>query len=137
MYVCVCVCMSVCMSVCWKSWQNAAMHTCTCTCKRESGKERDGKNNFFNFLIFSILINSTLKKSIVLLFYCYMGFRPAHVTLDGNDNGFAVCPFRTLSLAITGQIPSIVPFMVVVVTGYSPSAGEALANFSRKCIELK
>ena len=81
------VCLYVCLSVshkilnCWFLPTLVSMYTCTCTSKRESEKERDGKNNFFNFLIFSILIFSTLKKSIVLLFYCYMGLRPAHVPL--------------------------------------------------------
>ena len=50
---------------------------------------------------------------------------------------------HSLSLAITGlvQYSSVTIYgenhMVTVVTGGYPWAGEALAKFSRKCVELK
>ena len=77
--------MCVCHKIlnCWFLPTLVSMYTCTCTSKRESEKERDGKNNFFNFLIFSILIFSTLKN---LLFYC---------SIVTWNNECAMYPFRT------------------------------------------
>ena len=111
--------------------------------KEREKKRETGRIIFLIFLIFSILIFSTLKKSIVLLFYCYMGLRPAQMEMIMN----VLCtPLEhSLSLAITGHKILLLPYgdtiwcyhMVTVVTGGCPWAGEALANFSRKAAELK
>ena len=101
------MCLSVCLSVTKFSTVEKVDKTQQSTHAHAQAKEREKKREtgriiFLIFLIFSILIFSTLKKSIVLLFYCYMGLRPAQMEMIMN----VLCtPLEhSLSLAITGLV---------------------------------